>query len=172
MANQTHFSKRHMLAAMQIMDWVSVQTLVHGRGGELLEKAGMTSEEDARRGLKLMELKIGMGPIAFIDHLAELAHYHVQGQLMGIRLAAIKDYDRSHDVIWTSYFMNFCCVLTDEGYRLAEDWGHVATVTWVKVFGVEISRGIRPDLPSREERERRRAEFLEQTGQLPSADDT
>ena len=126
MSTHTIYSRRHFLAAMQMLEWAVTQMYVYGAGEEAVVRARQHGDQDALRALKIMELAISMGSVRFRDHIADLAFAHVDGEDMGLKCAGIATYDRSHDTAWTQCFMNFCCELTDEGFRLSDVWADQA----------------------------------------------
>jgi hypothetical protein len=138
------YSRRELLAGMQMLEWTLVQMYVHGTGQENLVRAHAHGDPEAIRALKLFELTNHLGHQGFRDMVADLAPAHVEGERLGIAAAEISDYGRSHDIIWTQLFMNICVELTDAGLTLKPNWREQAVIVWNNIAS-EIENGIFPD---------------------------
>jgi hypothetical protein len=143
-SSKATYSRRELLAGMQILEWTLVQMYLHGAGRENLVRVQAHGDPEAIRALKLVELTTRMGHHAFRDTVADLAPAHVEGERLGIVAAGLSNYGRSHDIIWTQLFMNICVEITDEGLTLKPNWQKQAVIVW-KNIAREIENGIFPD---------------------------
>jgi hypothetical protein len=132
---------------MQMLEWTLVQMYVHGAGPEGQKRAYIDGDPEAIRGIELFELMKKLGHHQFRDMIADLVPAHLGGERLGIAAAGISDYNRTHDVIWTQCFMNFCVDLTERGFELKPRWKLKALNVWTRI-GREIDAGIFPDLDS------------------------
>ena len=146
------YSRRELLAGMQMIDWALTQMYYYGPGAEAKIGRGRGAEPDpqAQQAVRLLRLVKGMGHHRFRDHIADLAPAHAEGERLGQEAAQITDYKRSHDLIWTECFMNLCCELHDDGFKLKPDWKDMAVIIWTNI-GEEIREGVAPDFESFEE---------------------
>jgi hypothetical protein len=128
---------------MQMLEWALNQMYLHGTGDAARVKLA-EGDPEALRAVKLLELMMIRGHHWFRDRIADLVPAHVEGQRLGIEAAGIEGYRRSHDIVWTECFMNYCCDLSGQGLALQPDWQRKATIIWSNI-GREIEAGVFPD---------------------------
>ena len=89
MGYEDKYTRRDLLAAMQMLEWANLQMY------------GIDLSVNKDQGQKLLKLMQVRGHHWFRDMIADLAPAHSEGQRLGIQVAEIEGYQRSHDVIWT-----------------------------------------------------------------------
>jgi hypothetical protein len=87
MQNEAIYSRRGLLAGMQMLEWTQVQMYVHGVGPEGQKRARMDRDPEAIRGIELIELMNRVGHHRFRDMIADLVPAHVEGEQLGIATA-------------------------------------------------------------------------------------